>query len=87
VRAIVAERERLFGELKKLEWLEPFPSQANFIFCHVHNGKASEIQQKLQNKGILIRYFDLPLLRNSLRIGVGKPEHTDAVIKALKEAV
>jgi len=87
VRAIVAERERLLGELKKLKWLKPFPSQANFIFCHVLNGKASEIQQKLQNRGILIRYFDLPLLRNSLRISVGKPEHTDALIKALKEAV
>ncbi|HCP60524.1 MAG TPA: histidinol-phosphate transaminase, partial [Dehalococcoidia bacterium] len=32
-----------------------------------------------------IRYFDLPLLRNSLRISVGRPEHTDAVIKALRE--
>ncbi len=87
VRAIVAERERLFGELSKLEWLKPFPSQANFIFCHVLNGKASEIQQELEKRGILIRYFDLPLLRNSLRISVGKPEHTDALIKALKEIV
>ncbi|MCK4369119.1 MAG: histidinol-phosphate transaminase [Dehalococcoidales bacterium] len=85
VKAIVAERERLLAELSKLEWLEPFPSQANFIFCHVHNGKASEIQQELEKRGILIRYFDLPLLQNSLRISVGKPEHTDALIKALKE--
>ncbi len=85
VKAIVAERERLFTELEKLEFLKPFPSRANFIFCSVLNGNASEIQQKLQNKGILIRYLDLPLLTNALRIGVGKPEHTDAVIKALRE--
>jgi len=51
----------------------------------VLNGKASEIQQELQNKGILVRYFALPLLSNSIRISVGKPEHTDALIKALKE--
>jgi len=87
VKAIVAERDRLLGEIKKLGWLEPLPSKANFIFCHVLKGKASEIQQKLQDRGILIRYFDLPLLQNSLRISVGKPEHTDAVIKALKEVV
>ena len=87
VRAIVTERERLFGELKKLKWLKTFPSQANFIFCHVLNGRASEIQQELEKRGILIRYFDLPLLQNSLRISVGKPEHTDALIKALKEIV
>jgi len=85
VKAIVAERERLFGELSKLKWLKPFPSRANFIFCHVLNGKASQIQQELENRGILVRYFDQPLLRNSLRISVGKPEHTDALIKALKE--
>jgi histidinol-phosphate aminotransferase len=85
VKAIVAERERLFGELKKLEWLKPFPSQANFIFCSVPKGKANELQQKLQNKGILVRYFDKPLLKDSIRISVGKPEHTDVLIKALQE--
>jgi histidinol-phosphate aminotransferase len=85
VKAIVAERERLFGELNKLKWLKPFPSQANFIFCNVLNGKASEIQQGLQNRGILVRYFDQPLLRNSIRISVGKPEHTNALIEALQE--
>jgi len=85
VKAIVAERERLFGELKKLKFLRPFPSQANFIFCSVLNGRASEIQQELQNKGILVRYFAQPLLRDSIRISVGKPEHTNALIKALHE--
>jgi len=85
VRAILAERERLFAELKKLKFLKPYPAQANFILCAVLNGKASELWQKLQNKGILVRYFDTPLLRDYIRISVGKPEHTDAVIRALKE--
>jgi len=85
VKAIVAERERLFGELKKLKFLKPYPSQANFIFCSVLNGKASELRQKLQSKGILVRYFDKPLLRNGIRISVGKPEHTDVLINALQE--
>jgi histidinol-phosphate aminotransferase len=85
VKAIVAERERLFDELSKLAWLKPFPSKANFVFCHVLNGKAAQIQQALEERGILIRYFDIPRLQNSLRISVGRPEHTDALIKALKE--
>ena len=85
VKDIVAERDRLFGELKKLKFLKPFPSQANFIFCAVLNGEASELQQKLQDKGILIRYFDTPLLRNGIRISVGKPEHTNALIRTLQE--
>jgi len=85
VRAIITERERLFGELKKLKWLKPFPSRANFIFCSVLNGKARELKQKLQDKGILVRYFDQPMLRDCIRISVGKSEHTDALIKALQE--
>jgi histidinol-phosphate aminotransferase len=85
VKAIIAERERLFGELKKLKWLKPYPSQTNFIFCAVLKGKASELRQKLEKRGILVRYFDLPRLENSIRISVGKPEHTDALIKILQE--
>ncbi len=85
VKAIIAERGRLFGELKKLRWLKLFPSQANFILCLVLNDKAKELRQKLQNKGILVRYFDEPILRNYIRFSVGKPEHTDALIKALQE--
>jgi len=85
VKAIITEREKLLGELKKLAWLKPFPSQANFILCSVLKGKARELHQKLQNKGILVRYFDQPLLRDYIRISVGKPEHTDALIKALRE--
>ena len=85
VKTIITERERLFGELKKLKWLKPFPSQTNFIFCSVLNGEARELQQKLQNRGILVRYFDLPFWRDGIRISVGKPEHTDALIKTLQE--
>ncbi|MBI2830810.1 MAG: histidinol-phosphate transaminase [Chloroflexi bacterium] len=84
VKAIIDERARLFEELGKLGFLKPFPSSANFIYCAVLKGKASDIWQKLEKKGILVRYFDRPLLRNSIRVSVGKPENTDALIKALK---
>ncbi len=85
VKAIIAERGRLFGELERLEWLKPFPSQANFILCSVLNGDARELRQKLQDKGILVRYFGEPILQGFVRFSVGKPEHTDALIKALQE--
>jgi len=85
VKSIIIERERLFTELKKLKFLTPFPSQTNFILCSVVNGRASQIQQELQRKGILVRYFDKPLLRDCIRISVGKPEHTNILIKTLKE--
>jgi histidinol-phosphate aminotransferase len=85
VKALITERDRLFNVLKELSWLKPYPSQANFIFCAVLKGSAAELYQKLQRKGILVRYFDKPLLKNSIRISAGKPEHTEALIKALHE--
>lgn len=85
IKAIVAERERLLIKLSALDWLKPYPSQANFILCSVLNGKAKTIHQELQRSGIFIRYFDTPELKDYLRISVGKPEHTDALIVALKQ--
>ena len=83
VKAIIAERKRLSDKLKKQGVLIPLPSQANFILCRVSRGDARKIKRGLDSKGIFVRHFDTPLLRNMLRISVGKPEHTDALIEAL----
>jgi histidinol-phosphate aminotransferase len=85
VRAIITERARVFEELKQIPWLKPFPSQANFILCQILKGDASELRRKLQKKGILVRYFDYPRLRNFIRVSIGKPEHTNILIKTLRE--
>jgi histidinol-phosphate aminotransferase len=85
VRAIITERTRVFEELKQIPWLKPFPSQANFILCQILKGDATELRLKLQKKGILVRYFDYPRLRNFIRVSIGKPEHTDVFIKTLRE--
>jgi histidinol-phosphate aminotransferase len=107
VMKIVMERQRLFGKLKELDWLKPYPSQANFILCSLNyrpelsavshlghppaviaseakQSQAEEIWQQLRKKGIFVRYFDTPGLRDCLRISVGRPEDTDALIEALK---
>jgi histidinol-phosphate aminotransferase len=85
ITAIVNERKRLFEKLSTFDWLKPYSSDANFILCSVLNGKAKEVYRNLQKQGIFIRYFDTPLLNNCIRITVGKSEHTDRVIAALKE--
>ena len=85
VKTITAERERLFSRLKGIGWLKPYPSQANFILCSVLKGRAKELQKKLVERGILVRYFDQPLLRDCVRISVGKPEANDILIEALSE--
>ncbi len=85
VKAIINERTRLYNHLQGISWLKPYPSQANFIYCKVLKGNANDLYLKLQEKGILVRYFSNPLLNNGVRISVGKPEYTEMLIKTLQE--
>ena len=84
IRRLIAERERLYRDLVQLEFLRPFPSQANFVFCHVLRGDAGEIKQQLEQEGILVRVYADPLLRNALRFSVGTPQQTDILIERLR---
>ncbi|MGA2158742.1 MAG: histidinol-phosphate transaminase [Dehalococcoidia bacterium] len=84
VKAMVKERERLYQSLRKIKWLKPYPSEANFILCAVKGRSAKGVYLGLQKKGIFIRYFETPELKDYIRISVGKPEDTPRVIAALK---
>lgn len=83
VRTIVAERERLMAGLRHIPWLQPYPSQANFILCRVVERSALEVQSALRRQGILVRHFDKPGVADCLRFSVGRPEHNDALLAAL----
>jgi histidinol-phosphate aminotransferase len=85
VAALIQERERLFSRLTLIKGIVPRPSLGNFLLCDISGGKATRVFQGLARRGIFVRYFDTPRLRDSLRISVGKPEHTDALVAALEE--
>jgi histidinol-phosphate aminotransferase len=85
VDVIRQERERLFSKLALIHGMTPLPSFGNFILCDVAGGKATKVFQGLALRGIFVRYFKVPRLKNSLRISVGKPEDTDALVEALEE--
>ena len=86
VAALRAERERLWQGLAAIPWLLPYPTCSNFILCKVSRRDAARLKADLAEQyGILIRYFDKAGLRDHVRISVGKPEHTDAILKALQE--
>jgi len=83
--AIAGTRERMFAQLSDIPWLQPYPSEANFILCRLDGVDAVEAQRRLAKRGIFVRYFDTPALRNHLRISVGLEEHTPRLIAALRE--
>jgi histidinol-phosphate aminotransferase len=53
--------------------------------CRVLDRDARQFKLALEQQGILVRYFDKPGLRDCIRISVGKPEHTDALIEAVQK--
>jgi histidinol-phosphate aminotransferase len=62
------------------------PSQANFILARIGDS-AREVYLALKGRGILVRYFDQDMMRDSLRISVGSDEEVALLVKALKEIV
>ncbi|HUG15151.1 MAG TPA: histidinol-phosphate transaminase [Thermomicrobiales bacterium] len=78
------ERARLTRLLRRVEYLTPFPSQANFILCKVERGDAHDIHERLADRGIMVRGYNDLLLRDYLRVTVGRPEDTDRLLAALQ---
>jgi histidinol-phosphate aminotransferase len=84
ITRITTERERLVQLLADIPHLRPYPSRANFVLCRVLGRSAHQLKLALEQEGILVRYFDKPGLSDHIRISVGKPDHTDALIAALR---
>ncbi|HET9016329.1 MAG TPA: histidinol-phosphate transaminase [Thermomicrobiaceae bacterium] len=84
VSRIKVERGRLFRQLRKLNFLQPYPSHGNYILARVTRGDAHVIHRRLQDQGILIRRYGSSDLRDYLRISVGRPEDTDVLVSALR---
>ncbi|MFQ6100955.1 MAG: histidinol-phosphate transaminase [Anaerolineae bacterium] len=85
VARLIAERERLRKALATLPWLEPLPTQTNFVLCHLADRTPQEVADALIRRGILIRAFSDPALAEYVRITVGRPEQNEALLAALRE--
>lgn len=81
-RQIIATRERLVGELERLDF-KVLPSQANFLFVSHPRREAVNIAQALRDRSIFVRHFDQARIADHLRITVGKDHEVDALLSAL----
>jgi histidinol dehydrogenase len=85
VACLIRQRERLQEALAAFSWLEPLPSQANFILCRVKGRPAQEVTDALAWRGILIRRFSSPAMAGYVRISVGRPDQNDLLLETLQE--
>jgi histidinol-phosphate aminotransferase len=64
------------------------PSSANFVFARLGSiERARDAYRFLKARGILVRYFERPLLDDALRITVGTDAEIDALFAALRDCV
>ena len=88
VQKLKAERTRLYALLDALPGIETVPgSQANFILCRVLGRDAHELKLALERVGILVRHYDKRGVEGCIRISVGRPEHTDALVGGLRDLI
>jgi histidinol-phosphate aminotransferase len=85
VRRIVAERERLYGELRRVPGLSPVASRANFMVVRT-TVEPKRVFSELLARDILVRDVSgYPLLADYFRVSVGTPRENDSLIAGLRE--
>jgi len=77
-------KKLMYEELRKLK-IKAYETSGNFMIVKIGN-KSREIEEKLREKGILVRdRSSYPLLAGCLRIGIGTKTQAKQLIQALKE--
>ena len=85
VRRIIAEGERLFGELARIAGLTPVRSSANFMVVK-SSIDPKQVFAELLKRNILIRDVSgYPMLSDYFRLSVGTPAENDLLLSALRE--
>jgi histidinol-phosphate aminotransferase len=87
VGTLIAERERLYRGLQAIDYLNPYPSQSNFVLNRVQGRDAADLKMALERRGILVRYYQSQGLQDCIRISVGTPQQNTRVLAALQEEV
>lgn len=81
---VMATRARTTQALRALGFLV-HESNANFIFISHPSKSAAALLQGLRDRGVLVRWFDKPRIRNYLRVSIGTNQEMDAMCAACQE--
>jgi len=60
-------------------------SAANFVFIHHDQCRAEDLLRGLRERGILVRWFDRPRIRDYLRVTIGTDSQMEALCRALEQ--
>ncbi|MBQ7656289.1 MAG: histidinol-phosphate transaminase [Clostridia bacterium] len=84
-RQTIMETRAWTAEQLKVLGFTVLDSKANFLFAAAPGRNGAEYQKALREKNILVRYFDLPRIRDFTRITIGTKAQMEQLIQATKE--
>jgi len=83
IAQVRAERERVYQAMTKVDAIEPFPSEANFVLFRVP-GDTAAAQGRFLDQGVALRDMSpWTGCEGCLRVSIGTPEENDRFIAAL----
>ncbi len=84
---IKRDRAKLYQQLSEIAGIKVYASEANFLLFRVAD--ATEIFNGLKQRGVLIKNLNggHPMLKDCLRVTVGKPDENMRFIAALQETI
>ncbi len=83
-KKIIKNREFTVAELEKLGF-SVLPSKANFIFAKTDRISGLKLYEELKNRGVLIRHFEKPRIRDYNRITIGSRAEMETFVAKVKE--
>ncbi|MCX5643582.1 MAG: histidinol-phosphate transaminase [Phycisphaerae bacterium] len=84
VGKIKRQRQSLTEQLRALGF-DVSDSHTNFVQARPRTGSAAAIHKQLVERNIYVRHYDVPDLKDKLRISIGSEEQNDRLIVALRE--
>ena len=81
---VMATREKTTETLRKMGFLV-HDSNSNFIFITHPDKSGKDLQQGLRDRGVLVRRFDMPRIKDYLRVSIGTDQDMEAMCAACQE--
>ena len=86
VRRVRRSRDALTRRLVEMGFVVP-ESQANFVFARRPGEDLGPLYESLKRRGVLVRHFATPELRDGLRITVGTDDEIAVLVRVLGQLV
>ncbi|MDW8033276.1 MAG: histidinol-phosphate transaminase [Aquificaceae bacterium] len=86
VEKVIRERERLYRELSRMETLQVYPSEANFILFKSLHLPADLLHKRLAEEGVLVRNFSY-MIPDCLRVSIGRAWENDLFLETLHKVL